>query len=137
MVFEQLKNMIRQRRNLCTSASRSFRTAQMWCALVGENDKTRDFEYITGNILYCCYQNITIENAMKEVAGDIYKDQFWKTLEELDRLIALSYLQKMRIEAHATKDNWASDALGPVNMKIQKLEDCRRQLNICRQSHFY
>ncbi|KAJ3698966.1 hypothetical protein LUZ61_002671 [Rhynchospora tenuis] len=77
-------------------------------------------------------------NAMYARLQEIHEAQVNKTIEELERLITMSYIQKLRLEQHAGgKDNWYRDALGPVNNKIQHLLDLHRQLGQIRQGYFY
>ncbi|KAJ3685689.1 hypothetical protein LUZ61_014853 [Rhynchospora tenuis] len=93
--------------------------AKRWTALCGENELMRDYEVVTMDELTIYPRSLQLDNAMDAKLQDLYSIQVAKAIEELERLIAMSYIQKMRLEQHAGgHDNWFRDALGPVNHKI-------------------
>ncbi|KAJ3691568.1 hypothetical protein LUZ61_020732 [Rhynchospora tenuis] len=79
-----------------------------------------------------------LQQAMYAQLQEKYETQVAKTIGELERLIAMSYVQKLRLEQHAGgRDNRYRDALGPVNNKIRHLMDLHQQLNQLRQGYYY
>ncbi|KAJ3697529.1 hypothetical protein LUZ61_001234 [Rhynchospora tenuis] len=116
----------------------AYAQAKRWMALCGENQLTKDYELVSVDELSIYPRSYQLDRAMDAQLKDLYITQVAKTIEELERLIAMSYVQKMRLEQHSGgHDNWFKDALGPVNHKIQTLLELHRQLNLIRQSHIY
>jgi hypothetical protein len=56
--------------------------------------------------------------------SDLFKDQAHTACIQVEILVAMKYLQKAKLEAFATKDNWARDMLSKVDESIQKLIQC-------------
>ncbi|KAJ3704990.1 hypothetical protein LUZ61_008695 [Rhynchospora tenuis] len=112
--------------------------AKRWASLCGNNRLLADYEIVTVDYLTTSPISFQLQQAMYAQLQEMHEAQVSKTIEELERLITMSYIQKLRLEQHAGgRDNWYRDALGPVNNKIQHLLDLHLQLNQIRQGYFY
>ncbi|KAJ3688186.1 hypothetical protein LUZ61_017350 [Rhynchospora tenuis] len=112
--------------------------AKRWASLCGSNELLADYEIVTVDYLTTSPISFQLQQAMYAQLQEKYETQVAKAIEELERLIAMSYIQKLRLEQQAGgRDNWFRDALGPVNNKIQHLLELHQQLNQVRQGYFY
>jgi hypothetical protein len=97
----------------------------------------QDYEIVTGDLLTTNPRSFHWEGALQEKLKDLHKEQAQKTIEEIERLLVMGCLQKLRLEQWASKDNWASDALSPVNHKLEELSVIHSKLQQIKQGYYY
>ncbi|KAJ3689111.1 hypothetical protein LUZ61_018275 [Rhynchospora tenuis] len=141
MVLNYLNNMIHGESSTFParpSTRLALAQAKRWASLCGSNELLTDYEIVTVDYLTTSPISFQLKQAMYAQLQEKYETQVTRTIEELERLIAMSYIQKLRLEQHAGgRDNWFRDALGPVGDKIQHLLELHQQLNQVRQGYFY
>ncbi|KAJ3708598.1 hypothetical protein LUZ61_012303 [Rhynchospora tenuis] len=141
MVLNFLHNMIHGESSTFParpSTRLALAQAKQWASLCGSNELLTDYEIVTTDYLTISPISFQLKQAMYAQLQEKYETQVTRTIEELERLIAMSYIQKLRLEQQAGgRDNWFRDALGPVNNKIQHLLELHQQLNQVRQGYFY
>jgi hypothetical protein len=106
----------------------SFIEAERWEALSGQNAPMAKYSQITEDLMEIHPRSLDEDSHMRKRLSEIYKDQAFKSCTQIEILIAINYLQKARLEAAASKDNWARDALGVVDSNIKALINCHHVL---------
>jgi hypothetical protein len=102
----------------------SYFKAESWEALCGRNSQLERFAIGTENALTCFPRDMEEDATIKGRLSDLFKDQAHTACIQVEILVAMKYLQKAKLEAFVTKDNWAKDMLGRVDEGIVKLIQC-------------
>ena len=141
MVLEYLRDLVHhvseQYFQVKPRARLAFTQAERWATLCGSSILVDDYEAITHDRFNTDPIPLNVDNIRNERMGEIHAEQVQKVILELERLITIAYIQKMRIEQLACSDNWARDALGPVDAKINRLLKIHRHLELIRQGYHY
>jgi hypothetical protein len=117
--------------------SKAFFRAENWQALCGPHAQIERYAIATENALTCFPRSFEEDNAIQERLVDLFQEQAHNVCIQVEILVAMKYLQKARLEAFATKDNYASDKLGHVDASIQKLIQCHDVLVECYYQKHY
>jgi hypothetical protein len=118
-------------------ARQTMTKAFRWESLGGRTEVTATSRDLSIDYITHFPKPLAEKDSMYLRLEDLFKEQALKTRMELERLIAMAYHQKARLEANATKDNWARDALGPVDANIAALEDSHKNLSRATSGHYY
>jgi hypothetical protein len=110
--------------NFHEKVSKAFFRAENWQALSGPSAQLERYAIATENALTCFPRNGEEDDAIQGRLSDLFQEQAHNVCIQVEIFVAMKYLQKARLEAFATKDNWANDMLGRVDATIQKLIQC-------------
>jgi hypothetical protein len=120
--MEGLKKIVYS--NFHEKVRKAYFRAENWQALSGPNAQLERYAIATENALTCFPRNFEEDKAIEGRLSDLFKEHAHNACVQVEILVAMKYLQKAKLEAFATKDNYANDMLGRVDASIQKLIQC-------------